>query len=63
MNTASKRPSADKCFGDWGDKICETPTMSPQVKQITAGGSEIILPFNFNRNSPPRPQGNEIRPL
>jgi|OrbCmetagenome_4_1107370.scaffolds.fasta_scaffold191235_1 hypothetical protein len=37
---------------------------SPQVEEISGGGSDMILPFNFKKiTTSPRPQENEMRPL
>ena len=35
---------------------------SPHVEKIPGGGSEMILPFNFKKIAPPRPQKNQMRP-
>ena len=34
---------------------------SQQVEKISGGGSDMILPFNFKKIAPPRPEENQIR--
>ena len=39
-----KDPQLTQVFRDWGDTICETPTMSPQVEQISGEGLKWYCP-------------------